>query len=228
VGGVSLIVYTLLFLLALLLAAVLFLPVDLHARTDPDLSTEDFATWRDPALPWRAQVTWGWGLVRVLVTGEGRRVTATRFTLLGVGLQGRKSRGRRAPAGSRKPRSGLPDLQTIRDFGREGWRLLARLWRTLHLQAEGAVTYGFSDPALTGWLLGARAIFWRGESLRLMPDFMGPRFAGWLQITGRFFGEQVLAALLAALWSPPIRRRWMGAIKLKVRRTFVRTGGRTA
>lgn len=222
---------TLLAILGLVLGAVLFLPVDLRARADPDLTADDFESWRNAGLPWQAAVTWGWGLLRVWVTGEGYRLTGTRFTICGLRPR-RPSRSRspaaRAGAVRKRPRSRRLDLQTVLDLLREGWRLVVRLGHMLRLQAEGALTYGLPDPALTGWVLGARATLWRGGDLRLTPDFLGPRLTGWVQITGRFFGAEVLEAFLAALWSPPIRRRWTAAIKLKLRRTIVRRGGRAA
>lgn len=77
----------------------------------------------------------------------------------------------------------------------EGKTAIQKLWKQLKYllkkgkpsKIEGEVIFGTGDPALTGQILGAIAIFYGviPKKLQIVPDFEEQRYEGWLNAKGK-------------------------------------------
>ncbi|HEY3365207.1 MAG TPA: hypothetical protein VGK74_09160 [Symbiobacteriaceae bacterium] len=205
-------------LVLLLVMALLFLPLDLSGRTDSDLHADEWGEELEGAVRWQLRLRWGWGLFLVGLAGRWLTVEQAEVRLMGIRLRSRK-RPQPVKAKTEKPapakrRRMTPDL--TKALIQEGLRLLDRVWRDLGLQVEGEVAYGLDDPALVGW---CEALLWtagRPAAVRVTPDWLDPRLEGWLQFRGRIFGVEFLAALLAALKNPVLRRHLVSGFRAKL------------
>jgi len=215
-------------LVVLVAAAVLFLPVHFGGRLDARL-TEGSPPPEGSFARWQANARWGWALLRVKCWGEGKELLQTEVTVLGLEIR-RKAKpspdaGPKKPK-ERKPRKRKPlDRELILTLFREGKRLLKRVWRSLRLRLEGNLAYGFGDPGYTGIAYGFMCAV--GPShLRLSPDYLDPKLEGWLELNGKVFGVELLAAGLALAFHPVIRRRWIKRMVPKRWRVRTQEGGR--
>jgi len=102
---------------------------------------------------------------------------------------------------------------------------LRRLWEDTGLRARGQLTYGFSDPSITGLCEAAR---W-GARIRipfpLEPVFDRPCLVGWSEVTGRIYGFEVAREALRALRNEVIRRRIAESIRFRPLRILIFRGG---
>ena len=114
----------------------------------------------------------------------------------------------------------------IRALIQEAWRFLLRAWRDLGLRLRGDLVYGLGDPALTG---ACEALLWavgRPEAVQLTPDWLDPRFDGWLEAEGRIFGVQLLIASLAFIRNPVLRRHFFSGMRVRLPGRRAPSGGR--
>jgi lactoylglutathione lyase len=81
----------------------------------------------------------------------------------------------------------------------------------LGLRVSGRLTYGFSDPALTGWLEGVRWALDLAVPVALEPEFRGACLTGAAEARGRTYGYKLALAALRALQNPIIRKRLVPA-----------------
>ena len=241
----SVLLWTLLVLLGLLLLLllpVLFLPFTFYVQADADLAGDD---WEDDLSgPFRGKFGLRWGIVTVsgMAAGEGLHLERTEFRLLGMRMDGRKRarKGRRkgenegagaprgTPTGDGPPRRKVrlkltPDL--IWALTREALSLPERVWRSLGIRLSGELTYGFSDPSLTGF---CEAIRWgTGVALpvRLTPDFLRPCLIGWGRAGGRVFGYKLVAIGWRVLRRPAIWNYLVGQIRFRPLRSVLLQGG---
>ena len=95
----------------------------------------------------------------------------------------------------------LPELRPV----------MARLWRSLGLEAQGKLTYGLEDPYLTGVCEGLRA-----RDLRLTPDFGEAKLEGWARVRMRVVPIRPAAVLVAVLLRREIRRVWWPRLKARL------------
>ncbi|HYF80902.1 MAG TPA: hypothetical protein VD973_27640 [Symbiobacteriaceae bacterium] len=207
-------------LLALVL--VLFVPVGFRTRAEGALRPDDDETWGGQA-EWEADLRWGGRLVRLWLQGTHQGVGAQEITILGFRLRERKRSGpaeakEEAPSASKPPAKAKvkakarkkrqrPTMEEIRAYIREGLNLARRLIKALRLHIAGDLTFGFEDPALTGFALGAIALTGKPADLTLRPDWFQPGAEGWVSIKGRVYGFEAATALWLAYWRSPLSRR---------------------
>lgn len=202
-------------LLAALLAALLFLPVDLRARADADMVADEWAESVTGPLRWAGRVRWGWVLLVGELAGENTRVERAEWRLLGRRLGGRKEGApRKARRKGRKPLE--EDLRKA--FFRELARFARRLWQALGFGLKGDVVYGLADPSLTGVCQAVLSSIGLPRAVRIEPEFLGPKLSGWLQADGRLYGVQVLSAAWTGLRNPVLRKY----VKERIRTRLVR------
>lgn len=202
----------------LVLLAALTVPVSFRARAEGALRPDDDENWGGQA-EWEADLRWGGQLVRLWLQGTHQGVGEQRFTILGFRLTGRK---RSRPAEERAAEPGdkardrksrprkkrqRPTMEDIQAYIREGLNLVRRLLKALRLHMAGDLTFGFDDPALTGFALGAIALTGKPKDLALRPDWFEPGVEGWVTIKGRVYGFEVATALWLAYWRSPLSRR---------------------
>lgn len=211
------ILLALLAVLLLLLLLILLLPLDLYLRLDSDLA-EDWESGWTGAARWLARMRWGWGLLRAEAAGENLALTEGQFRLMGrrIGAGASKKKPKKPEPEQKKPakkkRSKL-DWELIRAGITEGLHVLGRLKKALGLRWEGRWTYGFSDPALTGW---TEALLWAtGRPLPVDASFQQACLLGQGQVKGRIYGYQVAWAALQSLRNPVIRGRLFGKFRFK-------------
>ena len=209
----------LLWLLGLLLGLLLLLlvlPVDLSGRLDGDLRGDESGENVEGSVQWQLQLQWGRGAFRVRLTGRGLSLAEAAVTLLGRRLRAGPARaGPRRPPAPRRPPPRLP-LAVIRALIQEAWRFLLRAWRDLGLRLRGDLVYGLGDPALTG---ACEALLWavgRPEAVQLTPDWLDPRFDGWLEAEGQIFGVQLLIASLAFIRNSVLRRHFFSGMRVRL------------
>lgn len=95
-------------------------------------------------------------------------------------------------------------------------QLLGRLKRSLSIELKGECSLGFRDPAATGMfygLIAASQLILDHDQLRIYPDFLRSGFNGYLTIEARAGTGKVLLVVGRFLWSSPIRKLWLSAIK---------------
>ncbi len=93
---------------------------------------------------------------------------------------------------------------------------MARLWRSLGLEAQGKLTYGLEDPYLTGVCEGLRAMLPWPRDLRLTPDFGEAKLEGWARVRMRVVPIRPAAVLVAVLLRREIRRVWWPRLKARL------------
>lgn len=202
-------------LIALLL--LLTVPVSFKARAEGAIRPDDDENWGGQGK-WEADLRWGGRLVRLWLQGTHQGGLEQRFTILGLRLGGRRQdrSGTPAPAKaeSKRPEKSRPrkkrrrpTLEEIQAYIREGLHLARRLLRSLRLHIAGDLTFGFEDPALTGFVLGALALTGKPADLVLRPDWFQPGAEGWVTLRGRVYGFEVAIALWQAYWRSPLSRR---------------------
>lgn len=209
-----------------LMLIVLLLPISFWARLEGEMAG-DLADWVLGALSarWELALAVGGRLFWLRLAGEGRAVTAREASLFGRPLH-RRHRQPPVDKQPRRRRGWKPGAEAKKVMLQEGLRLAYRLWRRLHLRILGEVRYGTGDPAWTGLLLGAAEAVGKPAGLILRPDFMDPRLGGWVELRGRTHGIEMLAAVVAALFRPAVRRWWWPRIKPQLFRGNRLEGGR--
>jgi hypothetical protein len=216
---------SLVLLVVLALAALLFLPVTFRFHGSPDFCTdEEKGTEFGGRLPWQADLAWGWGLFRVWLKGIGRDVGTAEASICGFRLRHRRETTRPRPPRPRRQRKPL-DRSALREYFREGRPEAARIWRSLHLQVRGALVVGTGDPDIMGMALGFLPMLGLPAALHLTPDFLTPRVQGWIELRGRTCLAAWAAACVRFLWRPAIRRRWWRRMRPKLKATRLSGGG---
>ncbi|MFZ5825212.1 MAG: hypothetical protein ACOY94_12865 [Bacillota bacterium] len=211
-------------ILLLLVLLVLFLPLDVSLRLDSDLQAP---TWDDELagqVRWLIRLRWGWVVFAGLWEGENVRVVRSEMRILGLRLRpGGKKAARKKKERKKKKRS-APDLELIWAVVEEAARFLRRLIERFGFRFEGDLTYGFSDPSLTGWCEAIRWSVGNPVPIRLEPEFERPALLGWATTHGRLYGYQVAAAVLKAIRNPVIKDRLSRKIRFKPLR-YILLGG---
>lgn len=211
-------------LLLLLLLLLLFLPLDVDLRLDSDLQAPTWEEELTGQIRWLIRLRWGWAVLSGRWEGESFRIVASEMRILGIRLRpGPKKARKKAAPKKKKRRSGF-DLELIWAMVEESARFLRRLIERFGFRFQGELTYGFSDPSLTGW---AEAIRWSvglPVPIRLEPEFERPILLGWATGHGRLYGYQVAAAALRALRNPVIKDRLARKIRFKPLR-YILLGG---
>lgn len=221
-------------LLVLLVSAILLLPLDLAARLDARLREDEASEWGyGGCARWAGQVRWGWRVLGLAVQGEGAHVNHAAVSILGRRLRSR-SRPKEAeaakaePAKQRKRRKRRLTLDDLRSYLREGWRLVRRLLADLRLRLEGDLLFGLPDPSLTGSILAVLSVTGTPGRLRVQPMWLESGAEGWVTLTGRIYGFEILAALWPAYWHSAAGQRRLARIKSTFKRPKRFVGGRTA
>lgn len=224
-------------LFGLLLLAVLLLPVHCNGRVDAHWLPADATAPPGPGARWQLDLSWGWLLVRVRLAGEGLVVPLAEVTVAGWRLRDRSRHKRERPGAPDRARVGAPrrrsrrwnwpDLRIVQAGGQEALRLVRRLWRSARLQVRGQLTYGLGDPALMGLSQAVLAMLPPPPTLHLATDYLDPGLTGWVTLSGRLYGIEVVAAALAALRNPVLRRRLWRRLRARLLpKRRKRTGGR--
>lgn len=112
--------------------------------------------------------------------------------------------------------------QEIRELLPEARRLIAKLWRSLHLDARGELIYGFDDPAILGWCEGLRSVVPWPAGLRLEPDYTQARLEGWAELRSTTYPIRVAGLALGTLFRRPLRRIWWKRIRSTLSERFRR------
>ncbi|MDF2629020.1 MAG: hypothetical protein K0R39_2851 [Symbiobacteriaceae bacterium] len=195
---------------------LLFVPVGFRARAEGALRPDDDENWGGSA-EWEADLAWGGRIVRIWLKGTHQGIAQKRFTILGlrlnIGTRSEKASAKtaspdKAPKKTRpRKKRRRPTLDDIQAYAREGLRLVRRLMKALRLHIAGDVTFGFEDPSLTGFALGALALTGKPADLTLRPDWFQPGLEGWVTLRGRVYGIEVAIALWQAYWRSPLSRR---------------------
>lgn len=210
-------------LLALVLL-LLFLPLDLFLRLEPDLAAETYDDPLDGPVRWLMRLRWGRWLFSGEFAGEYLTVTKSEVRLLGLRLRSRsRSRPRKKPSAEKKPKKKRkrPSPELIVAYVEEGAQFLARVAKDLGLRVRGRATYGFADPALTGWCEGIRWAVAVPLPIELAPEFARPCLQGWAEVEGRTYGYRVARAIWKGMKNPVIARQ----IKFRPLRYFLLRGG---
>lgn len=237
----SVLLWSLLILLALLLLLlllVLFMPFRFHGEGSADLAGAD---WEDDLSgTFQGMVRFRWGVIALsgLVAGEGLHLTQAEFRLMGFRMNGRKSSARRRPGGGTAPRQGRvrkrprrwrarpnlpPDL--LWALAKEAMRLPGQIWRSLGVDLSGDITYGFSDPSLTGWCEATRWGTGKAVPIKLTADFLRPCLIGWATVGGRVYGFRLAAIGWRVLRRPVIWNHLVGNIRFRPLRSILMQGG---
>jgi hypothetical protein len=220
-------------LLLILLLLILFLPFDIDLRLDSDWAAPDWEEAMTGAVRWRSRVRWGRVVAAGVWAGEQLSLTRSEVRIGGIPLRFRprrdkvrsarpKRKGKRKRTWRWKP----PDLQLILAAVQESARFVRRLVGITGIRVEGDMTYGFPDPAVTGWSEAFLGPWYRMVPVRLAPDFSRPALIGWAQVDGRIYGYQVAQAAWGALADPVIRDWLAEKIRFKPIRSFLLRGGR--
>jgi hypothetical protein len=213
-----------LLLLALLL--LLFLPLDLRLRLHSDLAAADWEAEPEGSARWTVHFRWGWWLLVGEWCGENLEPRPPSLRLLGFRLRTDARRKSAEPAAGRKRfRVRRLDTELIRAVWAEAGRFLRRLWGDFGPQAKGRLTYGFPDPALTGWCEAARWATRVRIPFPLEPVFDHPCLVGWAEATGRIYGFEIAREALRALRNKVIRRRIAESIRFRPFRFLILRGG---
>lgn len=220
-----LVVLTALLLVGLLV--LLFFPLDLRLRLDSDLAAAGWEEEPEGSVRWKVRFRWGWGLLRGEWWGENLDPRQPDLRLLGFRLRS-AARPQELPEPSdRRRRWRLPrlDPELILAVWTEAGRFLRRLWEDIGFRAQGRLTYGFPDPALTGWCEAARWAAGVRIPFPVSPVFDHPCLVGWTEVTGRIYGFEVAAEAMRFLRNKVIRRRLAESIRFKPLRFLILRGG---
>ena len=228
-------------MLALVLA-ILFVPFRIAARVDgldlAELPPEDAGEPNDVdavATAWHVRADWLWGVVRFQATGGLDNGAERELRVLGfrrslstskgireardgdhqrprVRTMGRRTARRRGPrSGSAlAPRLGLALLSEASWF-------VPRLWRALGVQINGALTYGFPDPFLTGISQAIMAHMPLSPQLRLTPDYMQGRLTGSVEAKATIVPLKSVAVVIRTAFRPAIRQIWWPQLRSAMR-----------
>lgn len=223
-------------LLALLGLTLLFVPWRFRLRAEADLAAAD----GEDALTGRAEgrLRLRWGVLNLAVAAAWNHGAPVQWD---VRLLGRPLKGGGRGAAARRPgrwrRRGTPGRRARRRPGRrpspallkavvqELARLPGRFWRSLGTTAAGELTYGFSDPSVTGFCEAVRWGTGLGRSLRLSPDFSRPCLVGWAELTGSLYGFRLLIIAWRVLRRREIWNYLVGQIRFRPIRQILMQGG---
>lgn len=216
---------TLVLLLLLLLLLLLFLPLDIDLRVDSDLQAPTWEEELTGKLRWLLRLRWGRAVLSGRWEGEFFTIVRSEVRILGIGVSPGAGRGHRkaAPGKKKKRRSGI-DLELIGAMVAEVARFLRWLIERFGFGFQGELTYGFADPALTGWCEAIRWTVGLPVPIRLEPEFQRPALLGRAQTQGRIYGYQVAGAALRALRNPVIRNRLARRIRFRPLRSILQGG----
>lgn len=209
----------------LLLLLILLLPLDLHLCLDSDLAEGGGESEWSGAARWLGRLRWGWGLLRAEAAGENLALTEGQFRIMGKRIdttaRPKKQKPKQKKAAKQKRRNA--DWELIQAGLTEGLHFLGRLKRALGLHWEGRLTYGFTDPAVTGWM---EALLWAtGRPIPVDASFQQACLLGRAQVNGRIYGYEVAWAALQSLRNPVIRGRLFGKLRFKPFRYRTARGG---
>lgn len=124
---------------------------------------------------------------------------------------GRRRQRVKTKAKTRKKRS--LTLSQLRQLWPEATWLIKQTIRKLRLDVQGRLTYGFSDPFVTGVVHGAVVVLPRLPKLQLQPDFIQGVLRGWAGFSLRLYPWQALWLLLQLAFRPGVRSLWWPRIK---------------
>jgi len=174
------------------------------------------------ATSWRVEADWAFGLVAFVSVKEPGRPAQTSLRLAGftkaLSAGGARRGGRPRPPRP-KPSRRRRRVLTLPEFLAllpELRQVMARLWRSLGLEAQGKLTYGLEDPYLTGVCEGLRAMLPWPRDLRLTPDFGEAKLEGWARVRMRVVPIRPAAVLVAVLLRREIRRVWWPRLKARL------------
>jgi hypothetical protein len=218
-------------LLLILLLLILFLPFDIDLRLDSDWAAPDWEEAMTGAIRWRSRLRWGRFVAAGVWAGEQLSLTRSEVRICGIPLRFRPRRDKVRSArpkrkGKRERRWKPPDLQLILAAVQESARLVRRLVGVTGIRVEGDMTYGFPDPAVTGWSEAFLGPWYRMVPVHLAPDFSRPALTGWAQVDGRIYGYQLAQAAWRVLDDPVIRDWLAEKIRFKPIRYWLLRGGK--
>lgn len=218
-------------LLLILLLLILFLPFDIDLRLDSNWAAPAWEEEMTGAVRWRSRLRWGRLVADGVWEGEQLSLTRSELRICGIRLRFRSTRqkaraARAAGAKKRKRKWQPPDLELILAAVQEFARFVKRLLRFTGIRVQGDMTYGFPDPAVTGWCELFLGQWYRLVPVRVEPDFSRPALIGWAQADGRIYGYRLLAAAWRVLDDPVIRGRLAAKIRFKPIQSFLLRGGR--
>lgn len=213
-------------LLLLLLAMLLLLPLQLHLRLDSDLQAPDWEEELTGKVRWLVRLRWGWGVLTGEWEGEGFALVRAERRILGIKV---RSGSRQKPATKKvrkKQRPKFrPDLKLLWALVSEFFHVHSRLRKRYGFPFTGALTYGFSDPSLTGWCEALRWSTGLPIPIHLEPDFQRPILMGHAETGGSALGYQLIGTALPALRNPEIRTRLDKRIRFRPLRWLLLRGG---
>lgn len=181
-------------LLAVLVLALLLLPLDLRGRFDDS----------GEKTPWLMKLAWGWLAVQVQVWGDGFSFGGVEVRFFGRRLSQRARSAKKAGPRKRPQFDG----ELIRALLTEGGKAARWLHRHARLHVEGDLRFGFEDPSYTGLACAALGLIGPFGPVKLQPDFVAPGLGGWLHLKSRLFGYEIGWAALVFFWRLPLRHRW--------------------
>lgn len=212
------------------IAAVVLLALCLPLRVAGSVSGLDMSELAGTNLEetaWRLSVRGLLGLVALEGSKEPQEAPRVQVRLAGISrpIQGggsprRRKERQRPPAQAARKRQGRRTLswRDVRSLLPELRVLLARLWRSLGLQARGDLVYGFDDPYVTGWCEALRAVVPVPRELKIMPDFLGARLAGWAELRMTIYPIRVAGVLVATFFRRGVLRVWWPRLKARLAR----------
>lgn len=221
-------------LFALLVLLLLFVPFAIRLRVESDVAAEGWEGALAGRADWRYRLRWGLLPLSGGVTWRDGDLVWSEVRLLGLRLGGGRrsedagppsARERREKPRSRPRRRGLPDPDLLLALAGEMARVPGQLWRSLGLRLAAELTYGFSDPSLTGLCEAVRWGTGLGQSLRLTPDFQRPCAKGWAELSGRLYGFRLLAIAWRVLRRREIWNHLVGRIRFRPLRQILIQGG---
>lgn len=207
----------------LILLPFLFFPTDLSLRLHSDLSAPDWEDQFAGTARWLVRFRWGWAVMAGELAGENLRLTRLEFRILGfrpdlrplLRQPSRQARpARRTSKRKRRKRFGF-DLGLLVAILQECGRFMKRIMTAMGFRFQGEITYGFADPALTGWVEAIRWAAGNPVPIRMQADFQRPCLVGWALAEGRLYGYQVIGAILRSFGNPVIRHRLFGQIRFR-------------
>ncbi len=120
------------------------------------------------------------------------------------------------PVFSKKVRSGMNKLSEIIGKVREMKAMLKRIWPSLsHLlkhaapkRVKGYINFGFEDPSVTGYILGAVGMLCIPipDILKINPDFKESEFECDVALSGRLFLIYVIIQAVRIIKDPDVRK----------------------
>lgn len=95
----------------------------------------------------------------------------------------------------------------------EGVWLIRQAWHKLRLDVQGDLTYGFTDPFVTGIVYGTLVALPRMPRLRLQPDFTRGVLKGWAEFSLRAYPWQIVLLIVRLAFRPGVRSLWWPRLK---------------